>query len=740
VPDWFPLDGQWFLLAACGVQFVVLVAVLIVYRRQRARFERDRQNSIELVENLSEGIYRSLPDGRQLSANRALVALNGYSSEAEMLAAVTDIAREWYVDPKRRDQFREAMERDGRVEDFVSEVYRHKTRERIWITESARLVRDPHGPHPVYYEGSVRDITETVRRLMLEEQIRKLTESLPIGLFHVRRDKDGVVSVPFLSNGVARISGIPLEEQRARPHAFSELILPEDVAASRRSFEQAERQGTSWDCEFRMRARDGVEKWVRVNAEIERTGDRVDWYGYVVDTTARKLQEMEIETLAFYDPLTGLPNRRRFMARIQQLLAPDGGVVRQSALLFIDLDNFKGLNDSQGHDIGDLLLVQVAERLRACVSASDMVARMGGDEFVVLLEDMPGDMASATRKAIATAHRALAELSREFALGKLRHVGSASIGAVVFKVPGLTADEALKRADIAMYQAKSAGRNGVALFDPASLEAESERFNLIGELRAALEAGDLSLHYQPQVDVEGRVIGAEALLRWPGRGGGVPALRIVALAGQQGLGDALTRYVVDQGLATLAGWARSPDMAHLRLSLNVTLQSFVADGFTAMIRDLVDRHGVDPSRLTLEVTEHDMEQDSDRMLRQMGELKAMGIRLSLDDFGTGYSSLAQLKRLPFDEIKLDGSFIADIEESEGDRALVKTILSMAATLGRKSVAEHVENARQEAFLRIFGCDVLQGNFYSKPLPHEEFEALFVAGTTADRQRQIRLGA
>jgi diguanylate cyclase (GGDEF)-like protein len=586
----------------------------------------------------------------------------------------------------------------------------------------------------------VRDITETMRRLKLEEQVRKLTESLPIGLFQFCRDKDGVFSVPFLSEGASRISGIPVCEQRATPDVFSELVLAEDVERYRWSFEASGRSGAAWDCEFRIRTRNGAEKWVCINAEIERSADRTDWYGYIADISARKRQEMEIETLAFFDPLTGLPNRRRFMDRMQRLATAARGGAMQAALLYIDLDNFKGLNDSQGHDVGDRLLVQVAERLRRCVSERDMVARMGGDEFVVLLEDLPGDTAPATRAAIATAHRALAELSREFVLDDLRHVGSASIGAVVLEAPGLTADEALKRADIAMYQAKSAGRNGVALFDPARLSRESDRFELLGDLRTAIAAGDLTLHFQPQVDFEGRVIGAEALLRWPGAPRAISPARIVALADQHGLGEVLTRSIIDGALASLAGWAHRPETAHLRLSLNVTAQSFVADGFPVMVRDLLDRHRVDPGRITLELTEHVMAQDCDRILRRMNEIKAMRIRLSLDDFGTGYSSLARLKRLPFDEIKIDGSFVADIESSDGDRALVKTILSMASTLGLKSVAEHVENVRQEAFLRAFGCDVLQGNFYSRPLPRDEFECLFGPSARISNHPPHRLGA
>nr|MBA3446552.1 EAL domain-containing protein [Pseudaminobacter sp.] len=317
------------------------------------------------------------------------------------------------------------------------------------------------------------------------------------------------------------------------------------------------------------------------------------------------------------------------------------------------------------------------------------------------------------------------ELNTGFQLGALHHVASASVGVVPFDGAASGVDEILKRADFAMYQAKAAGRNGVALFDPATMDRESQRYRLLGDLREGFADNQLALHFQPQVDDTGRVTGAEALVRWnhPTLGPIVPD-QFVALAEQSGLNDELAAFVFKTGFTALADWQNDPMTAHLRLALNVSVQSFSSDQFIPMVKKMIDAHGVDPTKLTFELTEHVMAKDHCRIAARMAEAKRLGVRLSLDDFGTGYSSLAYLKQLPFDEVKIDGSFVADIEGSDGDRALVKTILAMARTLGLTAVAEHVENVRQEAFLRAFGCDFLQGFLYSPAVPAEKFLELF----------------
>lgn len=716
----FGTSKNW-LITTNFILSVLLGLWMLRYRRLYYAAHADRVKFRDLIEHLSEGIYTSSLDGQQLSANKALVRLNGYSSEQEMLAAVKDLAKECYADPTRSEAFRAALERDGKVEDFVSEIYRHKTRERIWVTESARLVYDAKSGKPLYYEGSVRDITALMRRLNLEERFQKLTRELPGALFQLVTRTGCTSEVLYVSTALTRITGIPPDEFIARPRVFHAIVHEADLTGLLQSLRSAAGKRENWDHEFRLRSRDGIEKWARVTATPEFQGDEIVWHGYLTDISVRKCNEMAIEKLAYFDPLTDLPNRRLFLHRMAQAI--DGCETRgdHGVLLFIDLDNFKTLNDTQGHDVGDAFLVQVAERLQRCLTPRDLVARIGGDEFVVILEAAGPDQANAARRAIMVANRILSGLREPFELAAIRHVASASIGVVVFDGTETRPDEILKRADIAMYQAKAAGRNGMALFDPASMVREGERYRLIGDLRTALGGTELELHFQPQIDDRGAIVGAEGLLRWNHpRLGMIFPDQFIALAEQFGLIEELTHAVLDLGLATLASWQRDPATAHLRLALNVSVQSFNCDTFGTMLRQMVGIHAVDATRLTLELTEHVMARDHERVAQLMAEIKELGVRLSLDDFGTGYSSLAYLKTLPFDELKIDGRFVADIEKGESDRALVKTILAMARNLGLTAVAEHVENIRQQAFLRAFGCDYFQGYLYGKAVPAAAF--------------------
>jgi PAS domain S-box-containing protein len=369
----FLAAAQFHWLLAAGIAIVLASAVsLLRYRRLYQRTLRNEQNYATLVENLSEGIYRALPDGRQISANRAMVRLNGYSSEAEWLEAVRNLGSDCYVQPHRRQEFHELLQRDGRVEDFVSEVYRHKTRERIWISESARLVRNEDGV-PLFYEGSVREITDTVRRLSAEDQLQRLSSQLPGALFQFTTYSDGHSAVHYLSAGSAQITGVPIKEMMANPELFTRMVMDADKDDYRRSLQAAAEKLEAWDHEFRIRAKDGTEKWVHLLAYPERLSDGIKWHGYLADISMRKRQELEIEELAFFDPLTRLPNRRTFFRRMSRSIADCAARGDHGALLFIDLDNFKTLNDTQGHDIGDRYLVEIAERLLRCVSARDLV-------------------------------------------------------------------------------------------------------------------------------------------------------------------------------------------------------------------------------------------------------------------------------------------------------------------------------------------------------------------------------
>jgi diguanylate cyclase (GGDEF)-like protein/PAS domain S-box-containing protein len=715
-------DSNVWLIASNAVLAGAFTVSLLRYRSLKRRSGEEQLNQRELVENLSEGIYRTSVDGRQLSANKALVKLNGYDTETEMLAAVTDIATEWYVEPTRRDEFRAILKRDGVVQDFVSEIYRHKTRERIWISESARMVRDRKTGEPQFYEGSVREITETVKKLQAEKLLQNLSNQIPGGVFQFSRSKEGEFSISYVSQGFRKLTFYDGPEGKFSPTEFSNLVHEEDRETFLSRFRDSGLMVQPWDLEFRT-ARDGEERWLRVTATPETTSNGLVWHGYISDLSARKRSEMEIKKLAFYDPLTGLPNRRMFIDRMNEAVTLSRDQGRYSAVIFIDLDNFKTLNDTRGHDVGDEYLVQVAKRLSNCVSTEDTVARIGGDEFVVILNGVGHTHAEASRASIMAANRVLMAMRSDFEIERFMHRSSASLGVVVFGNGDAEPDEILKHADIAMYQVKAAGRNGVALYDHLSMSGESDRYRLLNDLKAAIASNALELHFQPQVDDRGRVVGAEALCRWshPELGMLLPE-RFVPLTEQFGLIREFGYEILQKGIKELARWRQTEALANMRLAVNVNVQSFAADDFVSNLAGLLARHRVDPRSLTLELTEHVVTRDSNLIAQRMEELKKLGVRLSLDDFGSGYSSIAHLKRLPFDELKIDGCFVADIEKGESDRALIKSILGTARTLKLTAVAEHVENVRQEAFLRAFGCDFFQGYLYSPAMPASEFTA------------------
>lgn len=712
------------LVTANFILSVLLALWMLRYRRLYYTARVESEQIRETIDTLSEGVYRSTMDGRQMQANQALVKLNGYDSEEELLSSVNDIATEWYVDPTRRDDFRTILDRDGVVEDFVSEIYRHKTRERIWITESARLVRDKRTNKPLFYEGSVREITETVERLRLEEQFRKLMHEVPGALFQYSMKPDRSIEMTYLSPGYERITGIPVAEAMKNPEVFMDCVPDADRDSYRHSLSDAWGRQTSWEIEHRFVTRNGDRKWLRVSATPEFRGSEVVWHGYMSDISQRKKSDLEVEKLAYFDTLTELPNRRLFFERLTSAIEACRENGQRAALLFVDLDNFKTLNDTQGHDVGDQYLVEVAKRLRGCVDEDDTVARIGGDEFVVLTE-RGGNDATAARKAISTANRINSALRQRFEMGNLCYRSSASVGVVIFDGQENKADEILKRADIAMYEAKASGRDSLAIFDPASLNKANERYRLLADLRAAISRGgdELELHYQPIVDASGQIISAEALLRWkhPEFGIVLPD-RFVQLADQFGLACDLAMIVFEKGISSLASWAGDSQLAGLRLSINTSSHAFANERFASGLGQLLKAHGVAGSMLTIEITEHVAGQNRQVVAQRMRELKALGIRLSLDDFGAGNSSLNYLKRLPFDEVKIDGSFVADIEAKDSDRALIQTILGMTKTLGLSAVAEQVETASQEQFLKDNGCDTYQGWRYAKAMPDTDFRA------------------
>ncbi len=506
---------------------------------------------------------------------------------------------------------------------------------------------------------------------------------------------------------------------------FQACLFPEDLAEVMAAVQRCLDGHGPYRHEHRMRRPDGSVVWVFDRGDVverDEQGRPLRMVGSFTDVTERRQAEELTQRLAFYDALTGLPNRRLMLDRLQHALELGRRNGQLGALMFIDLDNFKSLNDSHGHASGDALLQEVARRLRECLRANDTAARMGGDEFVVIAEDLGTLPLEAASQAQAIASRLVECIAQPYELEGKRYCGSGSIGIALFGLPHDTADELLKRADFAMYQAKDAGRNTLCFFDPAMQETVLARAALAADLRHGLERGELFIHLQPVVDGQGRRVGAEALARWlhPVRGV-VQPLDFVALAEQHGLIPVLGRQVLEAACTQLAAWAGDAATRHLTLSVNVSARQFHQPGFVAEVLQTLRRTGADANLLKLELTESLLLHDVEEVAQKMAALRSHGVRFSIDDFGTGYSSLAYLKRLPLDEIKIDRSFVNDLLSDPNDASIVQTILLLARSLSLKVVAEGVETVGQQHFLAHHGCPLFQGYLFGRPAPAAAWE-------------------
>lgn len=443
----------------------------------------------------------------------------------------------------------------------------------------------------------------------------------------------------------------------------------------------------------------------------------------VQDISERRASEEQIRSLAFFDPLTNLPNRRLLMDRLQHAAVSNKRRALHGALLFIDLDNFKTLNDTRGHDVGDLLLQQVAQRLKACVREEDTLARLGGDEFVVVLESLDTQAVMAAEQARRVGDKMLGALNEAFDLDGQNHHITPSIGITLF-APGQTKlDDLMKQADLAMYAAKASGRNALRFFDPSMQANVVQRADLENELRDAVRLDQFVLFYQAQVDHRDVVLGAEALVRWrhPTRGLVSPA-DFIPLAEQTGLIIAIGQWVIEQSCAQLARWQTSPVTAGLTLSLNVSARQFRQPDFVAGVIAALRRHNVLANRLKLELTESLLLHDVDDVISKMSELQDFGVGFALDDFGTGYSSLAYIKRLPIEQLKIDKSFTRDLLTDSNDAVIAQAIIALAQKLQLSVMAEGVETIEQRDWLTSHGCLLYQGYLFAKPVPIEAFEA------------------
>lgn len=521
--------------------------------------------------------------------------------------------------------------------------------------------------------------------------------------------------------------------------AYTEItgFAPEDVIGKTPHLLQGElywplwesiRRTGGWQGEVWDRRKNGESYPTRLTISLVKgeAGEVTHYIWAHFDTTERKNAEEKIREMAFHDQLTGLPNRALLLDRLRQAMTDSVRNNGHAALLLIDLDNFKMINDTLGHEMGDLLLKQVAQRLGDQIRTGDTVARLGGDEFAVMLSGLSANGTEAASQAEVVGEKVLNALNQPYRLGQNMVHSSTSIGITLFLGRQTEAETLLKQADLALYKSKEAGRNVLHFFDPSMEVVVMKRATLENDLREAVHSQQFLLHYQAQI-AGGVVTGAEVLVRWqhPQRGM-VPPGDFIPLAEETGLILPLGNWVMETACAQLAAWSGKPEMEHLTLAVNVSAHQFRQPDFVKQTLAIIDRTGANPQRLKLELTESLLVSNIGEIVEKMFALKAKGVGFSLDDFGTGYSSLSYLKRLPLDQLKIDQSFVRDVLIDPNDAAIAKTIIALADSLGLGVIAEGVETEAQRDFLAGAGCHAYQGYLFSRPLPLQEYEG-FVAG-------------
>ena len=810
-------------------------------------------NSTLFFELLPIGAYRSNEAGQLLRANAALVHMLGFDNEAAMIAAVTDVANELYVDGRQREQFKELMVRDGKVVNFVTELYHHKTRQRVWIRDNSHAVYSEQD-ELLYFEGTIEDITAS--RLAeqalrdSEAQLRTVSDQVPGMVFLVYLRRDGTRQYRFVSEGVRSLFGVAPEALLADGALLRRFRHPDDDLKTEEELRELHGQAQSGTSQFRVVMDDGSVKWVEVTSSLvsmdeqgtlrcgvmfditerkrietllreteerwklalEGAGDGVwDWYvqtgveyfskrckemygygedemperadlfdalshpddlaqmerdrqahfdgltptyvnehrirckdgswkwvltrGMVIsrdaqgkplrmigthtDITERKKSEATIWQQANFDTLTGLPNRRMLRDRLEQEILKAKRDGTQLAILFLDLDHFKEVNDSLGHDSGDALLVEAAARIRACLRESDTVARMGGDEFTVLLPNV-----SDSSNLEYVAQKLLTTMAGAFQLGDEQVFVSASIGISLCPDDGMQVEQLFKNADQALYVAKGAGRNRFSYFKLAMQEAAQVRARLAADLRVGLQAGQFELHYQPIVSLRtGMVHKAEALLRWhhPQRGMVSPAIFIPIAEGSGAILE-LGEWVFRQAAAQVQRW-RAELEPNFQISVNKSPVQFQqpAQVHASWLEHLAQL-GLPGQSIVIEITEGLLLETDERVTNQLLDFHDAGIQVALDDFGTGYSSLSYVKNFPLDELKIDKLFVQHMRQSKGDQAIVRSVIDLAHNFELSVVAEGVEDQATFNELKKMGCDLAQGFLMSPALGSQELLA------------------
>ena len=708
--DWSAIDRKVF--KEIGRRLSMGLTTWLNYEHLEER-EAQLQSLVRAIPDL---VWQKDKDGKFLNCNRELEALFG--------VPIQEIIGKSSFDFYPQEQAEIFSEEDRLVITEGQSIHSEhwmtfvKTNYQGLFELTKRPILDTHG-NVIGLVGIGHDVTE---RKQAEQELRiaattfNSQEAIAI--------TDARTNILRVNQAFCDISGYSSEEVVGK--------TPRMLASGRHDntfYEQMWRQLRQhghWKGEIWNRRKNGeiYPEWLTINTVKDAYGNVSNYVGTFLDLTSNKQAEQEIQRLAFYDLLTGLPNRRLFMNRLKQAQTNRSRSEHINAVILIDLDNFKVINDSGGHAIGDSLLVQVAERLQSFIFEGDTAARLGGDEFIVLLEELSINPQHAASQTKNIAEQILQLLAQPYTIGGHIYHSTPSIGVTMMVSPEEEIDDLIRQADIAMYQAKNAGRNTLRFFDPQMQSSLTQRASLEMELREAIEQQQLQLHYQPQVNESGHIIGAEALVRWhhPVRGMIFPD-QFIPLAEQSGLILPLGQWVLEHACRQLHIWSGEQATRELVLAVNVSARQFRQDNFVELVQQSLTGSGASSSRLKLEMTETLILDDVNGTIAKMRQLENIGIGFSLDDFGTGYSSLSYLTQLPLEQVKIDRSFIRNLPNNDNDAMVVQSIISLTQSLGLKVIAEGVETEEQKDFLNQYGCQHCQGYLFGRPIPITDFELL-----------------
>ena len=700
--------------------FYVLVSDITAKKSTEARLREKEDQLRGLFEVSPLGIAMADMNGHFVEFNESFRAMCGYSTEELKALDYWKLTPEKYMTSEALQI--ETIVRTGRFGPYEKEYIR-KDGSLIPLSLTGVLITGKDNQQ--YIWCIVEDITERQRA---QEALRTSEQRLALAMDSAQMgawDLDLINEISWRSLRHDQIFGYASEVLQWDRNIFLQHIAPEDRKRVGQCFDAAlSTKRLSFECQIVWP--DQSRHWILAQGQVysDAQGQPAHILGTVLDVTERKLAEQRIQNLAYFDPLTRLPNRQLLLDRLHHALAVNVRHQQHGALMLIDVDHFKTLNDTLGHRQGDLLLQQMAQRLQACVRDGDTVARAGGDEFIVMLENLGENALQAARQAAVVAEKILLQLGQSYDFGSWKYRSTSSVGITLFGDGSEEVDAILIRADLALYKAKEAGRNTLCFFDPEMQLEITNRVLLEEDLRHAVGEKQFRVHYQVQVNAENRMVGAEALLRWwhPVRGWVSPA-EFIPKAEKTGLIVPLGLWVLDAACKQLALWAAQPRMAELSMAVNVSARQFHSEDFVEQVLATLERTGARAHLLKLELTESLLVAKVDDVIDKMHALKARGVQFALDDFGTGYSSLSYLKRLPLDQLKIDQSFVHNVLTDPNDAAIARMVIALANSLELGVIAEGVETQAQREVLAELGCHNYQGYLFGRALPIAEFEAL-----------------